>query len=47
MAHGLCDDCFWKNQCYFEVEHPNEDVRRCDDDCGLFYMPVKKNNIVE
>ena len=34
---GLCEDCFWRFECYYAVENPNEFVRSCEDDGGLSY----------
>ncbi len=37
---GLCEDCFWRFQCFYAVENPNEYVRTCyDDSGGLSYLP--------
>lgn len=37
---GLCEDCFWRYECQYAVENPNEYVRTCGDGCGgLEYLP--------
>lgn len=35
---GLCETCFWRFECGYAVDNPNEHVRTCDDDGGLSYM---------
>lgn len=35
---GLCETCFWRFQCGYAVDNPNEHVRTCDNDGGLSYM---------
>lgn len=38
FPQGLCENCFWRYECGFAVDNPNEYVRNCDDDGGLHYM---------
>ena len=35
---GLCETCFWRFECGYAVDNPNEHVRTCEDDGGLSYM---------
>ena len=35
---GLCETCFWRYECYYAIENPNEYVRQCEDDGGLSYL---------
>lgn len=35
---GLCEDCFWRMQCMYAVDNPDETVWDCyDEDGGLCY----------
>lgn len=46
FPEGLCEDCFWRFECQYAVENPDEYVRVCWDDGGLCYMEDSnlKNN---
>ena len=38
FPQGLCETCFWRFQCGYATENPNEYVTICDDDGGLSYQ---------
>lgn len=35
---GLCEDCFWKFDCMYANDNPDEYVRTCDDEGGISYL---------
>lgn len=38
FPQGLCETCFWRFQCGYAADNPNETVSKCDDDGGLSYQ---------
>ena len=40
----LCDDCYWRVQCWtYDHLSPDEDVRKCHDEYGgIEYKPIQK-----